>query len=61
MTLLDSPNHESRLEAIERAEIERERTRYDETYQVSRRVSDFVEDKKLKKSGGIEEIESSDN
>ncbi|KAG5417629.1 BUD6 [Candida metapsilosis] len=54
-----NPNHESRLEAIERAEKLRERER-----QLSRlnkfqeELGDFVEDKKLKKSGGIEGIEN---
>lgn len=52
------PNHESRLEAIERAERARQRelaTRNDDEFK--RELGDFVEEGKLKKSGGVEEIE----
>ncbi|KAI5951331.1 BUD6 [Candida jiufengensis] len=53
-----NPDHESRVEAIERAEKLREREK-----QLSRlnkfqeELGDFVEDNKLKKSGGIAELE----
>ncbi|ODV76679.1 AIP3-domain-containing protein [Suhomyces tanzawaensis NRRL Y-17324] len=52
------PNHESRLEAIEKAEKLRERER--ELMKLSKfqeELGEFVEDGKLKKSGGIEEVE----
>ena len=52
------PNHESRLEAIERAEKARQRdlaTRNDDAFK--RELGDFVEEGKLKKSGGVEEAE----
>jgi hypothetical protein len=52
------PNHESRLEAIERAEKARQRelaTRNDDEFK--RELGNFVEEGKLKKSGGIEEVE----
>ena len=52
------PNHESRLEAIERAEKARQRdleTRYDDEFK--RELGDFVAEGKLKKSGGVEEVE----
>lgn len=52
------PNHESRLEAIERAEKARQRelaTRKDDEFK--RELGSFVEEGKLKKSGGVEEVE----
>ncbi|CAK4027898.1 Bud site selection 6 [Lecanosticta acicola] len=52
------PNHESRLEAIERAERARQReleSRRGGEFQ--RELGDFVEEGKLKKSGGVEEVE----
>ena len=52
------PNHESRLEAIERAEKARQReleTRNDDEFK--RELGTFVEEGKLKKSGGVEEVE----
>lgn len=52
------PNHESRLEAIERAEKARLRdleTRNDDEFK--RELGNFVEEGKLKKSGGVEEAE----
>ncbi|KAK9371376.1 actin interacting protein 3-domain-containing protein [Lipomyces kononenkoae] len=53
-----NPNHESRVEAIERAEKLRQKvsliSRVDE---FERELNEFVEEGKLKKSGGIEEVE----
>lgn len=52
------PNHESRLEAIERAEKARQRdleTRKDDEFK--RELGNFVDEGKLKKSGGVEEVE----
>ncbi|KAK5455043.1 Bud site selection protein 6 [Exophiala xenobiotica] len=52
------PNHESRLEAIERAERVRQRelqTRKVGEFQ--REVENFVEEGKLKKTGGMDEVE----
>ncbi|KAK6396820.1 hypothetical protein LTR65_008718 [Meristemomyces frigidus] len=52
------PNHESRLEAIERAE--RARLKELESRkggEFQRELGDFVEEGKLKKSGGVEEVE----
>jgi hypothetical protein len=52
------PNHESRLEAIERAEKARQRelqTRDDDAFK--KELGNFVEEGKLKKSGGVEEVE----
>jgi hypothetical protein len=52
------PNHESRLEAIQRAEKARQRdleTRFDDEFK--RELGDFVSEGKLKKSGGVEEVE----
>lgn len=52
------PNHENRLEAIERAEKARQREL--ETRQVGefqREVETFVEEGKLKKTGGMDEVE----
>jgi len=52
------PNHESRLEAIERAEKARQRElegRRDGEFK--RELGAFVEEGKLKKSGGVEEVE----
>lgn len=52
------PNHESRLEAIERAEKARQReleSRRGGEFQ--KELGDFVEEGRLKKSGGVEEVE----
>lgn len=52
------PNHESRLEAIERAERARQReleSRRGGEFQ--KELGNFVEEGKLKKSGGVEEVE----
>lgn len=52
------PNHESRLEAIERAEKARQRElegRRDGAFQ--KELGSFVQEGKLKKSGGVEEVE----
>ncbi|KAL4781533.1 actin interacting protein 3-domain-containing protein [Aspergillus varians] len=52
------PNHESRLEAIERAEKARRKeleTRRVDLFQ--KELGNFVQDGKLKKSGGVEETE----
>ena len=52
------PNHESRLEAIERAERARQRElegRRDGEFK--RELGAFVEEGRLKKSGGVEEVE----
>ncbi|KAK5114991.1 hypothetical protein LTR85_010029 [Meristemomyces frigidus] len=52
------PNHESRLEAIERAERARQKeleSRKGGEFQ--RELGTFVEEGKLKKSGGVEEVE----
>ena len=52
------PNHETRLEAIERAEKARQReleTRREGEF--TKEVATFVEEGKLKKSGGVEETE----
>jgi hypothetical protein len=52
------PNHEGRLEAIERAERARQReleSRAGGEFQ--RELGKFVEDGKLKKTGGVEEVE----
>lgn len=52
------PNHETRLEAIERAEKARQReleTRLEGEF--TKEVASFVEEGKLKKSGGVEEAE----
>lgn len=52
------PNHESRLEAIERAEKARQKeleSRKGTEFQ--RELGNFVEEGKLKKSGGVEEVE----
>jgi hypothetical protein len=52
------PNHESRLEAIERAERARQKeleNRREGEFQ--KELGNFVEEGKLKKSGGVEEVE----
>lgn len=52
------PNHESRLEAIERAEKARQRELEERRGGVfQKELSSFVEEGKLKKSGGVEEAE----
>ena len=52
------PNHENRLEAIERAEMQRKRdleSRKQNEFQ--KEVEDFVGEGKLKKTGGMDEVE----
>lgn len=52
------PNHETRLEAIERAEKARQRELENRREgEFTREVANFVEEGKLKKSGGVEETE----
>nr|POE85597.1 bud site selection protein 6 [Quercus suber] len=52
------PNHESRLEAIERAERSRQRELENRKGgEFQRELGNFVEEGKLKKSGGVEEVE----
>ncbi|ETN36444.1 uncharacterized protein HMPREF1541_08722 [Cyphellophora europaea CBS 101466] len=52
------PNHETRLEAIERAERARQKELQNRKGgEFQREVESFVEDGKLKKTGGVEEIE----
>ena len=53
------PNHENRLEAIERAEKARQRELENRREQEAfrRELAEFVKDEKLKKSGGFEELE----
>ncbi|KAF2801173.1 AIP3-domain-containing protein [Melanomma pulvis-pyrius CBS 109.77] len=52
------PNHESRLEAIERAEKARQRELEDRRDgEFKKELGAFVEEGKLKKSGGVEEAE----
>ncbi|KAI3402774.2 BUD6 [Candida oxycetoniae] len=54
-----NPNHEGRVEAIERAEKIREKEReLSKLTKFQEELGDFVEDNKLKKSGGIVEIEN---
>jgi hypothetical protein len=52
------PNHESRLEAIERAERARQRELENRRGgEFQRELGNFVEEGKLKKTGGVEEVE----
>jgi hypothetical protein len=52
------PNHESRLEAIERAERARQRELENRRGgEFQRELGSFVEEGKLKKTGGVEEVE----
>ena len=52
------PNHESRLEAIERAERARQRELENrQGGEFQRELGSFVEESKLKKTGGVEEVE----
>ncbi|TKA65756.1 hypothetical protein B0A55_10837, partial [Friedmanniomyces simplex] len=52
------PNHESRLEAIERAEKLRQRELESRKGgEFERELGSFVEESRLKKSGGVEEVE----
>ena len=52
------PNHESRLEAIERAERARQRELESrQGNEFTRELGSFVEEGRLKKSGGVEEVE----
>lgn len=52
------PNHENRLEAIERAETQRKRELEDRRLNpFQREVEEFVETGKLKKTGGMDEVE----
>ncbi|KAK9238988.1 actin interacting protein 3-domain-containing protein [Lipomyces kononenkoae] len=52
-----NPNHESRVEAIERAERLRQKESLSRVDEFERELNEFVEEGKLKKSGGIEEVE----
>ncbi|KAK7207798.1 actin interacting protein 3-domain-containing protein [Myxozyma melibiosi] len=52
-----NPNHESRLEAIERAEKVRQLESKSRVDEFEKELGEFVEEGKLKKSGGIEEVE----
>ncbi|KAK9373671.1 actin interacting protein 3-domain-containing protein [Lipomyces chichibuensis] len=52
-----NPNHESRVEAIERAEKLRQRVNENRVDEFERELEEFVGEGKLKKSGGIEEVE----
>lgn len=53
-----NPNHESRIEAIERAEKLREiENRNREVDEFKKELGEFVDEGKLNKSGGIEEVE----
>lgn len=52
------PNHENRLDAIERAEKLRQKELLSRSgNELQREISSFVRDGKLKKSGGFEEVE----
>lgn len=52
------PNHETRLEAIERAEKARQRELESRREgEFTKELGNFVEERKLKKSGGVEEAE----
>ncbi|KAK9246114.1 actin interacting protein 3-domain-containing protein [Lipomyces tetrasporus] len=52
-----NPNHESRVEAIERAEKLRQKVNESKVDEFERELEEFVGEGKLKKSGGIEEVE----
>ncbi|KAK9313484.1 actin interacting protein 3-domain-containing protein [Lipomyces starkeyi] len=52
-----NPNHESRVEAIERAEKLRQKVNESRVDAFERELEEFVGEGKLKKSGGIEEVE----
>ncbi|KAK9386923.1 actin interacting protein 3-domain-containing protein [Lipomyces mesembrius] len=52
-----NPNHESRVEAIERAEKLRQKVNENRVDEFERELEEFVGEGKLKKSGGIEEVE----
>ncbi|KAK9455894.1 actin interacting protein 3-domain-containing protein [Dipodascopsis uninucleata] len=52
-----NPNHESRVEAIERAEKLRKKVNASRVDEFEKELEEFVGESKLKKSGGIEEIE----
>ena len=51
------PNHESRLEAIERAEKARQRELEGRVPEFQKELGNFVAENKLKKAGGVEEAE----
>ncbi|KAI5784585.1 actin interacting protein 3-domain-containing protein [Geopyxis carbonaria] len=51
------PNHESRLEAIERAEKARQKELEGRVPEFQKELGKFVEENKLKKTGGAEEVE----
>jgi hypothetical protein len=51
------PNHESRLEAIERAEKARQKELEGRIPEFQKELGQFVEENKLKKAGGVEEAE----
>lgn len=51
------PNHESRLEAIERAEKLRQKELESRVPEFQKELGEFVEENKLKKAGGVDEVE----
>lgn len=51
------PNHESRLEAIERAEKLRQKELESRVPEFQKELGEFVVEKKLKKAGGVDEVE----
>ncbi|KAL7269916.1 Bud site selection protein 6 [Rhizina undulata] len=51
------PNHEGRLEAIERAEKARAKELESRVPEFQKELGEFVEENKLKKAGGVEEAE----
>lgn len=51
------PNHESRLEAIERAEKLRQKDLEGRIPEFQKELGEFVEENKLKKAGGVDEVE----
>ncbi|KAK9480679.1 actin interacting protein 3-domain-containing protein [Lipomyces japonicus] len=52
-----SPNHDSRVEAIEKAERLRKVAQESQVDEFEKELGEFVEEGKLKKSGGIDEVE----
>ncbi|KAH0613274.1 uncharacterized protein H6S33_009654 [Morchella sextelata] len=51
------PNHEGRLEAIERAEKLRQKDLEGRIPEFQKELGEFVEENKLKKAGGVDEVE----
>ncbi|CAZ86355.1 unnamed protein product [Tuber melanosporum] len=51
------PNHEGRLEAIERAEKARQKELEGRVPEFQKELGEFVEEGKLKKAGGVDEVE----